>query len=102
MERCIQSDNALALQPPSAASRPRAQALSCIYYIASLRNVLLTFFTVFFKTWKIILDLDLDPVHSYSSVTKSQGFLYLRNFQNLDFNQTSFLIKHYIFYQKFP
>ena len=34
--------------------RPRAQALSCIYCIASLHNVLLTFFTVFFKICKII------------------------------------------------
>ena len=57
--------------------RPWAQTLSCMYYIASLRNVLLTFFSL------------------CSFVTRSQGFLYLRDFQNLALNQTSFLIKHY-------
>ena len=43
--------------------RPRAQALSCIYYIASLRNVLLTFFYCFLQNLEDNLGLFALSIH---------------------------------------
>ena len=43
--------------------RPRAQALSCIYYNASLRNVLLTFFYCFVQNLEDNLGLFTLSIH---------------------------------------
>ena len=48
---------------PLLVRRPRAQALSCIYYIASLRNVLLTFFYCFLQNLEDNLGLFALSIH---------------------------------------